>query len=250
MAMVMRDMDLDPKRYNPRSSATQVSNLKNELIDEETFAVDGRGGHRTRSGARRGLHVVPARLRQANALDFDDLIMTTVNMLQAFPDVAEHYRRRFRHVLVDEYQDTNHAQYQLIRELVGTSDAAGEGGSGAERARVVSGRHTRSRLLSSSSSVTPTSRSTPSAGRRSATSWSSRRTTPRADHPAGAELPLDPDHPAGGQRGHRPQRTGAPKNLWTDSGDGARIVGYVGDNEHDEAAFVARTIDGSATSTG
>jgi hypothetical protein len=59
------------------------------------------------------------RLRQANALDFDDLIMTTVNILQAFPDVAEQYRRRFRHVLVDEYQDTNHAQYVLIRELVG-----------------------------------------------------------------------------------------------------------------------------------
>ena len=61
-----------------------------------------------------------ARLREANALDFDDIIMTTVHLLQAFPDVAEHYRRRFRHVLVDEYQDTNHAQYTLVRELVGT----------------------------------------------------------------------------------------------------------------------------------
>lgn len=60
------------------------------------------------------------RLREANALDFDDIIMTTVHLLQAFPDVAEHYRRRFRHVLVDEYQDTNHAQYTLVRELVGT----------------------------------------------------------------------------------------------------------------------------------
>ena len=64
------------------------------------------------------------RLRQANALDFDDLIMTTVHLLQAFPDVAEHYRRRFRHVLVDEYQDTNHAQYVLVRELVGRSGDA------------------------------------------------------------------------------------------------------------------------------
>ena len=63
-----------------------------------------------------------SRLREANALDFDDIIMTTVNLLQAFPDVAEHYRRRFRHVLVDEYQDTNHAQYTLVRELVGTGD--------------------------------------------------------------------------------------------------------------------------------
>ena len=58
-------------------------------------------------------------------MDFDDLIMTTVNLLQAFPDVAEHYRRRFRHVLVDEYQDTNHAQYVLVRELVGRPAPSG-----------------------------------------------------------------------------------------------------------------------------
>ena len=77
------------------------------------------------------------RLRQANALDFDDLIMTTVNILQAFPDVAEHYRRRFRHVLVDEYQDTNHAQYVLIRELVGgsLSEVDQAGGAAARAAR-------------------------------------------------------------------------------------------------------------------
>src|SRR5690606_28381812 len=66
------------------------------------------------------------RLREANAFDFDDLIMTTVNLLQVFPDVAEHYRRRFRHVLVDEYQDTNHAQYVLVRERVGGSTAQAE----------------------------------------------------------------------------------------------------------------------------
>ena len=69
-----------------------------------------------------------ARLREANAIDFDDLIMTTVNLLQAFPDVAEHYRRRFRHVLVDEYQDTNHAQYVLVRELVGPAPTAAQRG--------------------------------------------------------------------------------------------------------------------------
>ena len=108
------------------------------------------------------------RLRQANALDFDDLIMTTVNILQAFPEVAEHYRRRFRHVLVDEYQDTNHAQYQLVKELVGRA------GSRVCRAPTVPA----SPRPSSWWSATPTSRSTPSAARRSATSSSSRRTTP------------------------------------------------------------------------
>src|SRR6266498_1231222 len=117
MTLVCRDLDLDPKRYSPRAAAAYISNLKNELVDEETFA----------SRATKSLEKLYAecysfyqrRLRAANALDFDDLIMTTVNLLQAFPDVAEHYRRRFRHVLVDEYQDTNHAQYVLIREIVG-----------------------------------------------------------------------------------------------------------------------------------
>ncbi|MEO6413231.1 MAG: UvrD-helicase domain-containing protein, partial [Pedococcus sp.] len=126
MAMVMRDLDLDPKRYPPRSFSHQVSNLKNELVDEETFASQvGEGTHQERMLAE-AYTGYQRRLRQANALDFDDLIMTTVNILQAFPDVAEHYRRRFRHVLVDEYQDTNHAQYQLVRELVG--GAAGSAG--------------------------------------------------------------------------------------------------------------------------
>ncbi|HET8768134.1 MAG TPA: UvrD-helicase domain-containing protein, partial [Pedococcus sp.] len=115
MALVLRDLDLDPKRYPPRSFSHQVSNLKNELVDEETFASQvTEGTHQERMLAE-AYTEYQRRLRAANALDFDDLIMTTVNILQAFPDVAEHYRRRFRHVLVDEYQDTNHAQYQLVR---------------------------------------------------------------------------------------------------------------------------------------
>ena len=75
-----------------------------------------------------------SRLRLAHALDFDDLIMTTVALLQAFPAAAEHWRRRFRHVLVDEYQDTNHAQYVLVRELVG-ADRRTRAGPRAELVR-------------------------------------------------------------------------------------------------------------------
>ncbi len=80
------------------------------------------------------------RLKAANALDFDDLIMTTVHLLQAFPDVREQYRRRFRHVLVDEYQDTNHAQYALVRELCG---AGADAARGAVRSRWPGGRPAR-----------------------------------------------------------------------------------------------------------
>ena len=166
MSMVLRDMDLDPKRYNPRAFGHQVSNLKNELVDEETYArrIAEEGTHQEQVLAQ-AYTEYQRRLRQANALDFDDIIMTTVHMLQVFPDVAEHYRRRFRHVMVDEYQDTNHAQYQLVRELVGSE-------ADAHRTR-------RRPRASSSSSVTPTSRSTPSAARPSATSRSSSRTTRR-----------------------------------------------------------------------
>ena len=144
MAMVLRDMDLDPKRYNPRAFSHQVSNLKNELIDPETYAErvgvvdpgDVTGGQQAYAAGGTHQERVLAeayseyqrRLRLANAFDFDDLIMTTVHLFQAFPDVAEHYRRRFRHVMVDEYQDTNQAQYQLIRELVGSDATRGEHG--------------------------------------------------------------------------------------------------------------------------
>ena len=117
MAMVCRDLDLDPKRYPPRSFSAQISNLKNELVDWESYA--SRTATPTEEMLAEVYRTYQRRLLDANAVDFDDLIMTTVNLLQAFPEAAEHYRRRFRHVLVDEYQDTNHAQYMLVKEIVG-----------------------------------------------------------------------------------------------------------------------------------
>ncbi|MDT7551435.1 MAG: ATP-dependent helicase UvrD/PcrA, partial [Actinomycetota bacterium] len=115
MTLVCRDLDLDPKRFPARSMSNQISDLKNELVDWET--ARDRAENVLQKQVAEVYATYQARLREANALDFDDLIMTTVNLLQAFPDVAEHYRRRFRHVLVDEYQDTNHAQYTLVRLL-------------------------------------------------------------------------------------------------------------------------------------
>src|SRR5262249_8489420 len=101
MALVCRDLDLDPKQFPPKSFSAKISNLKNELIDEETFAAQAAGGSGGSFDKKlaEAYALYQARLREANALDFDDIIMTTVNLLQAFPDVAEHYRRRFRHVL-------------------------------------------------------------------------------------------------------------------------------------------------------
>src|SRR6201997_3847307 len=123
LQMIGRDMGLDIKRYSPRLLANAISNLKNELIDPDQ-ALDNLANLSDASDelSRTVASVYgeyQRRLRTANALDFDDLIGETVAVLRAFPQIAQYYRRRFRHVLVDEYQDTNHAQYVLVRELVG-----------------------------------------------------------------------------------------------------------------------------------
>ena len=172
----------------PRSFSDQVSNLKNELVDHETFA--GRAETHLEKTLAEAYRLYQRRLHEANAFDFDDLIMTTVHLLQAFPDVAEHYRRRFRHVLVDEYQDTNHAQYVLVQELV---DRRGP------RARRTACRAVRRRRRRPVDLRLP--------GRDDPQHPGVRAGLPGRHHdPARAELPLHPDHPVRGQRGHLPQR--------------------------------------------
>ena len=230
MSMVLRDMDLDPKRYNPRSFSHQVSTLKNELVDEETYAGQvGEASPHQEQVLAEAYTAYQRRLRQANAMDFDDLIMTTVHMFQAFPDVAEHYRRRFRHVMVDEYQDTNHAQYQLVRELVGSEESRGEHGVEPSELVVV--------------------------GDADQSIYAFRGATIRnieefeQDYPDARTILLEQNYrstqtilrAANAVIARNESRR--KKNLWSDTGDGDRIVGYVGDNEHDEASFVARSID-------
>jgi DNA helicase II / ATP-dependent DNA helicase PcrA len=114
---VIRDLNLDSKKFPPRAIHALISTAKNELIDFETYAS------RARTIMERRVAEVyrdyQQRLLAANAMDFDDLLLVTVNLLQACPDVLDHYQRRFRHVLVDEYQDTNRAQNELILLLAG-----------------------------------------------------------------------------------------------------------------------------------
>ncbi len=249
MAIVCRDLDLDPKRYPPRAFAAQVSNLKNELVDEETYAerVSGESATPVERTLAEVYRTYQQRLRQANALDFDDLIMTTVNVLQAFPDVAEHYRRRFRHVLVDEYQDTNTAQYVLVRELVGgsTSEAA------ARRAlHAVDGT-----VVREGAEVEVEPGELTVVGDADQSIYAFRGATIRnitefeIDYPDAHTILLEQNYRSTqtilsaanaviSRNGDR-----RPKRLWTASQGGDRIVGYVADSEHDEAAFVAGEID-------
>ncbi|HEY8979456.1 MAG TPA: DNA helicase PcrA [Streptomyces sp.] len=232
MALVCRDLDLDPKRFPPKSFSAKISNLKNELIDEEDFAAQAADGFEKTLAQAYALY--QSRLREANALDFDDLIMTTVNLLRAFPDVAEHYRRRFRHVMVDEYQDTNHAQYALVRELVG----------GAGR----------------SEDTPPSEHDLPPAelcvvGDADQSIYAFRGATIRnilqfeEDYPSATTILLEQNYRStqtilsAANAVIERNESRRPKNLWTNAGAGARITGYVADTEHDEAQFVAEEID-------
>ena len=166
-----------------------------------------------------------ARLRSANAFDFDDLIMETVALLQRLPAVAEYYRRRFRHVLVDEYQDTNHAQYVLVRELVAPAYAGAEPGElcvvGDADQSIYAFRGASIR------NITEFERDFRDA--HTVLLEQNYRSTQTILTAANAVIARNPDR--------------RDKRLWTDAGDGPNVVGYVADNEHDEAAFVAGEID-------
>jgi DNA helicase-2/ATP-dependent DNA helicase PcrA len=239
MTLVCRDLDLDPKRYPPRGFNAQVSNLKNELIDDEDYARRAKNHHeKTLAEAYTGYQ---RRLREANAFDFDDLIMVTVGLFQAFPDVAEHYRRRFRHVLVDEYQDTNHAQYTLVRELVG-------GTLDHREKRTVDGD-----LVRAGSDLAPAELVV--VGDADQSIYAFRGATIRnimefeRDYPDAKVVLLEQNYRStqtilSAANAVITRNVGRKaKNLWSDSGAGERIGGYVADDERGEASFVAEEID-------
>ena len=115
---ILKELDADTLGFTPGNVGAKISKLKNELIDAESYARNVNSEDPNDVAFLEIFHRYTAGLRRANALDFDDLIAETVHLFRAFPEVAALYQRRFRHVLVDEYQDTNHAQYALIRELV------------------------------------------------------------------------------------------------------------------------------------
>jgi DNA helicase-2/ATP-dependent DNA helicase PcrA len=230
LMMIGKDMGLDTKRYTPRLLANSISNLKNELIDPDKAAFEASEGDDDLARIVAEVYgEYQRRLRAANALDFDDLIGETVAVLQAFPQIAQYYRRRFRHILVDEYQDTNHAQYALVRELVGHDLEEGADGVPPAELCVV--------------------------GDADQSIYAFRGATIRniedfeRDYPNATTILLEQNYRStqnilsaansviSRNAGRREKR------LWTDAGEGELIVGYVADNEHDEARFIAEEID-------
>jgi DNA helicase-2/ATP-dependent DNA helicase PcrA len=223
LSVIMKDMHLDTKQYTARAVHSMISTAKNELMGPADFQLQAADAFQ---------HIVAEifalyqrRLQSANAMDFDDLIGKTVEVLQRFPEARNRYRSRFKHVLVDEYQDTNHAQYILVRELVGTPhESMGLAelcvvGDADQSIYAFRGANIRNILQF------------------------------EEDYPNATTIMLEQNYrstqnilgAANAVISNNPGRK--DKNLWSEEGAGAPITGYLAESDHDEAGFVGREIN-------
>ena len=222
--MVLKAMDVDIKRFTPKMVAARISDAKNELIGPKRYAETAGKDPVSRIVADAYVEY-DKRMRASNALDFDDLIMRTVDLLRENPLIAEHYHRRFRHILVDEYQDTNHAQYVLVRALVG------DGSDGVTPAELtVVGDSDQSIYAFRGATIRNIEEfERDFTGARTILLEQNYRSTQNILSAANAVIARNTGRRA--------------KNLWTASGDGALITLDAADSEHDEARFVVGEID-------
>ena len=227
ITLVHKGLELDPKKVAPKAIQHKISALKNELVDADDFAARANMNDPFEAGVAEVYKGYTERLRQANAMDFDDLIAQTVYMFRAFPAITEGYRRRFRHVLVDEYQDTNHAQYALVREIVGGKED--EHGPGPAELTVVGDSDQSIYAFRGADirNIVEFEKDYPEA--RTIKLEQNYRSTQTILSAANAVIARNPNRPE--------------KRLWTAEGDGEKIIGYAGENEHEEARFIAGEID-------
>ena len=227
--MVLKAQDVDIKRFTPKMVAARISDAKNELIGPARYAETAGKDPVSRIVAEAYVEY-DKRMRASNALDFDDLIMRTVELLADNPLIAEHYHRRFRHILVDEYQDTNHAQYVLVRALVG------DGSDGVTPAELtVVGDSDQSIYAFRGATIRNIEEfERDFTGARTILLEQNYRSTQNILSAANAVIARNTGRRA--------------KNLWTASGDGALITLDAADSEHDEARFVVGEIDRLADS--
>ena len=213
---VVRDQGLDSKKFPPRSIHGYISTAKNELIDFESYS----GRARTVMERRVGdvYREYQQRLVAANAMDFDDLLLVTVNLLQACPDVLEHYQQRFRHVLVDEYQDTNRAQNELVLLLsglyrqisvVGDSDQSVYGWRGADIRNILQFEE----------------------------AFPDAKVVVLEQNYRSTQVVLDAANAVIANNAMR-----KPKHLWTDQEGGHPVVRYHAEDEHDEGSWLASEV--------
>jgi DNA helicase-2/ATP-dependent DNA helicase PcrA len=222
ITIVAKELNLDSKRYPARQFQSMISNAKNELMGPQDYV--NAASNQFEQVVADVYSVYQQRLQRANAMDFDDLILKTVEVLQRFPEAKARFRSRFRHVLVDEYQDTNHAQYILVKELVGSEN---EGMPPAELCVV---------------------------GDADQSIYGFRGATIRnilqfeLDYPNATTVLLEQNYRStqnilnAANAVITKNVSRKEKNLWTDSGSGALLTGYIAENEHDEARFIAEEI--------
>ena len=215
--LVLKDLDVDPKRFPPRAMKAVISKAKNELVDYEAFADQGDGFFHEQVADVYRLY--QQRLLEASAMDFDDLLMVTVELFGAFPDVLASYQERFRYVLVDEYQDTNRAQYMLVKQLTASHRnlcVVGDSDQSIYRFRGADIRNIRDFEV---------------------------------DYPDARIVILDQNYrstetildAANSVISNNTKRT--PKNLWSDRGRGVPILRYEAEDEHDEAGYIADEVE-------
>ena len=230
ITLIVRELGIDPKRFTPKTFAHRISDLKNELITPAQFAERAVTSNPLERHLAEVYRTYAQRLSAANALDFDDIIMRTVALLQTRPAVAEMYRRRFRHILVDEYQDTNHAQYVLVRELVGGPGTSGAGSALPPGELTVVGDSDQSIYAFRGATI------------RNIEEF-------EEDYPAARTILLEQNYRStqnilSAANAVISRNSGRrEKNLWTAAGDGAPITGYVADSEHDEARWISQEVD-------
>jgi len=232
ITIVAKELNLDPKRYPARAFQSVISNAKNELLSPQDYLKAA--SNQFEQVVADVYTIYQGRLMRANAMDFDDLILKTVEVLQRYPEAKARFRSRFRHVLVDEYQDTNHAQYILVKELVGTEL---EGTTPAELCVV---------------------------GDADQSIYGFRGATIRnilqfeLDYPNATTVLLEQNYRStqnilnAANAVITKNESRKEKNLWSDAGAGTPLTGYVAESEHDEANFIADEIrslqrDGNST---
>ncbi len=212
----LKELNIDVKRFDPRAIHSIISSAKNELISAEQYERQASGY--SEEMAAKVYRLYQQKLKSSNALDFDDLIMVAIRLFHEVPEVLEYYQKKFRYVHVDEYQDTNRAQYRLCRMLseghgnicvVGDSDQSIYRWRGADITNILNF---------------------------------------EKDYPAARVILLEQNYRStsnilnAANQVISHNRGRKPKNLWTDRGAGSKLVGYQADSEHDEGYFVAREI--------
>lgn len=216
MKQILKNLNIDPKQYDPRAMIGQISNAKNELITFEMYAKNANTYYEKQ--VAQIYEAYQKLLRKNQALDFDDLIMQTIILFERVPEVLTYYQRRFQYIHVDEYQDTNHAQYKLVKQMasrfqnlcvVGDSDQSIYRWRGADIKNILSFEkdypNARTILLEQNYRSTKTIL-------------------------AAANKVID----------HNKGRK--PKNLWTDNDEGEKITYFQGSTEREEAMYIAEKI--------